>query len=168
MSTSIYILPGQSSYPKDVPQLSRLRSASVVYFWRITSAATEPHAIIQATIMNPEELRAFCMALEGTTEDFPFGPENLVFRINDKIYLIIDLDQPEQCNVKCDPEKAIQFRDEYPEDVLPGYHMNKKHWNTIRLNGKLPKTLIEKMIMESFQLVSASGPARPRQKKSIK
>jgi len=108
------------------------------------------------------------MALESTTEDFPFGAENLVFRIGGKIYLIIDLEQADYCNVKCNPEKAIQFRDEFPEDVLPGYHMNKKHWNTIRLNGKLPKTLIETMIRESFELVAASGPARPSKKRSVK
>jgi predicted DNA-binding protein (MmcQ/YjbR family) len=118
--------------------------------------------------MNPEELRSFCLSFENTTEDFPFGPENLVFRIEGKIYLIIDLSEPDHCNVKCDPEKAIQFREEYPEDVLPGYHMNKKHWNTIRLNGKLPKSMIKDMIRESYQLVTASGPARPGKKRSVK
>ena len=87
--------------------------------------------------MNPEELRSFCLSLENTTEDFPFGPENLVFRIRGKIYLIIDLQQATHCNVKCDPENAIQYRDEYPQDVLPGYHMNKKHWNTT-LSVQLP------------------------------
>ena len=118
--------------------------------------------------MNPEELRAFCLALEDTTEDFPFGPENLVFRIRGKIYLIIDLDQPDRCNVKCNPENAIHLRADYPEDVLPGYHMNKKHWNTISLNGRLSKPQIEDMIMESYQLVLASGPARPSKKRSVK
>jgi len=118
--------------------------------------------------MNPEELRSFCLSLENTTEDFPFGPENLVFRIRGKIYLIIDLQQATHCNVKCDPENAIQYRDEYPQDVLPGYHMNKKHWNTIHLNGKLSKSLIEEMIRESYRLVSASGPARHGRKSSVK
>jgi len=118
--------------------------------------------------MNPEEIRTFCLGLSDTTEDFPFGPENLVFRTGGKIYLILDLETADPCNVKCDPEKAIEYREEFPADVMPGYHMNKKHWNTIRLNGKLPRHLIENMIRESHELVAAKSSPRKSKPPSIK
>ena len=77
--------------------------------------------------MHIESLREYCLSKPGTEETFPFGPDTLVYKVNGKIYLLAGLDeQPARFNVKCDPDKAIELRDEYPA-VLPGYHMNKKH-----------------------------------------
>ena len=81
--------------------------------------------------MNIEELREYCISIKGVQEDLPFGPDILVFKVMGKLFLLSGLDNhPIQFNVKCDPEKAVQLREQFP-CVLPGYHMNKKHWNTI-------------------------------------
>ncbi|MEO9021894.1 MAG: MmcQ/YjbR family DNA-binding protein, partial [Ginsengibacter sp.] len=81
--------------------------------------------------MNVEEIRDYTLSLDGVQEAMPFGPDNLVFKIDGKMFLLLSLDSnPVQFNVKCDPEKAIQLREEFGS-VLPGYHMSKKHWNTI-------------------------------------
>ncbi len=104
--------------------------------------------------MNIEQLRDYCLAKPGTEESFPFGPDTLVFKIKGKIYLLASLDSiPLQFNVKCNPEKAIDLRDEYPNCVLPGYHMNKKHWNTVVCSGEIPLNELLKMIDESYDLV---------------
>jgi predicted DNA-binding protein (MmcQ/YjbR family) len=103
--------------------------------------------------MNIEELRDYCLSRPGAEEDFPFGLDTLVYKINGKIFLLAGLDQnPVQFNVKCDPEKAIQLREEY-SCVLPGYHMNKKHWNTIIADGSVSDDLLKNWIDESFELV---------------
>lgn len=105
--------------------------------------------------MNVEALRDFALSLEGTSEHFPFDQETLVFKVKGKMFLLVSLDSlPAKFNVKCDPEKAINLRDEYPETVLPGYHMNKKHWNTVIVDGRLSSKQIIDMILESYQLVS--------------
>ncbi len=89
----------------------------------------------------------------NTTESFPFGGETLVFKSNEKIFLLLALDAEElQFNVKCNPDKAIELREFYPENILPGYHMNKKHWNTI-LPKQLKTQLIKEMIDDSYKLV---------------
>ncbi len=103
--------------------------------------------------MNIEELRDYCLSRPGAEEDFPFGPDTLVYKINGKIFLLAGLDQnPVQFNVKCDPEKAVQLREEY-SCILPGYHMNKKHWNTIIADGSVSNDLLKEWIDESFELV---------------
>ena len=103
--------------------------------------------------MNVEEIRDYSLSLNEVEETMPFGPDNLVFKTNDKIFLLLSLDSdPLQFNVKCDPEKAIQLREEFTS-VLPGYHMNKNHWNTILVNGELPNELLKKCIEESYGLV---------------
>src|ERR1700712_4605907 len=85
----------------------------------------------------------------------PFGETTLVFKTNKKVFLLASLDaQPLQFNVKCNPEKAIELRETYPEAVLPGYHMNKKHWNTIIIDGTLNTKQIKQMIDDSYDLVS--------------
>ena len=104
--------------------------------------------------MDIEALREYVLQKPGVTEGFPFGEDTLVFKINKKIFLLVSLDaSPLQFNVKCDPEKAINLREEFPDNVLPGYHMNKKHWNTVIINGKLPAKLIQQMVDDSYKLV---------------
>jgi predicted DNA-binding protein (MmcQ/YjbR family) len=104
--------------------------------------------------MNIERLRDYCLAKLGTEESFPFGPDTLVFKVRGKIYLLANLESiPLQFNVKCDPEKAIDLRNEYPNSVLPGYHMNKKHWNTVICTGEIPLKELLNMVDESYGLV---------------
>ncbi len=104
--------------------------------------------------MNIEELRAYCLSLPGAEEGFPFGPETLVFKVNSKIFLLTGLDEsPVKFNVKCDPEKAIELREQY-DCILPGYHMNKKYWNTVVIDGQLPRHKLEEFIKDSYNLVS--------------
>ena len=105
--------------------------------------------------MNIETLREYMLQKPSVTEGFPFGEDTLVFKINNKIFLLVSLSAaPMQFNVKCNPDKAIELREEYPENILPGYHMNKKHWNTVIPDGKLKDKLVQEMIDESYHLVS--------------
>ncbi|MES2847428.1 MAG: MmcQ/YjbR family DNA-binding protein [Bacteroidota bacterium] len=104
--------------------------------------------------MNIESLRDYTLGKPSVTEGFPFGDDVIVYKVNGKIFLLLPLDtQPLQFNVKCDPEKAIELREEYPEAVLPGYHMNKKHWNTIIADGALSAKQLLQMVDESYELV---------------
>ncbi len=104
--------------------------------------------------MNIEQLREYCLHKPNTEETTPFGPDNLVYKVNGKMFLLVGLDnQPLQFNVKCDPDKAIELREEYPQQVLPGFHMNKKHWNTIIVDGKLSSRLLKELIDHSYELV---------------
>lgn len=104
--------------------------------------------------MNVETIREYVLQKENVTEGFPFDEETLVVKVNNKMFLLLSLDEtPLRFNVKCNPDKAIELREEYPEVILPGYHMNKKHWNTIVVNGQLPSKLILSMIDDSYNLV---------------
>lgn len=104
--------------------------------------------------MNIEEIRSYCLSFERVTEGFPFGEETLVFKVDDKIFLLASLSSmPLQFNVKCDPEKAILLREKYPA-ILPGYHMNKKHWNTIIVDGTLSASQLQEFIKDSYLLVA--------------
>src|SRR6476660_4350500 len=97
--------------------------------------------------MDVEQLRTFVLEKENVEEGFPFGEDTLVFKIKGKIFLLLSLSaSPLQFNVKADPEKAIAWREEYPETVLPGYHMNKKHWNTIIVDGRLSRKQLQEAI----------------------
>lgn len=108
--------------------------------------------------MNIETLRDYTLTLASVEEGFPFGDDTLVFKMNNKIFLLVSLSaKPLQFNVKCDPEKAIELRESYPESVLPGYHMNKKHWNTIIVNGNLSNNELQQMITESYRLVKGKS-----------
>lgn len=107
--------------------------------------------------MNIESLRAYCLNKKAVTESFPFGEDTLVFKVGEKIFLLVGLDQPDSFNVKCDPEKAIALREELSE-VTPGYHMNKKHWNTVYINGSLSNSQLQEMIDHSYDLVFKSLP----------
>jgi predicted DNA-binding protein (MmcQ/YjbR family) len=104
--------------------------------------------------MNIESVREYALGKPSVTEGFPFGDSVIVYKVNDKMFLLLPLDtQPLQFNVKCDPDKAIELREEYPDAVLPGYHMNKKHWNTVIVNGSLSNKQLLAMIDESYKLV---------------
>ena len=103
--------------------------------------------------MNVEQIREYCILKEDAEESLPFGPDALVFKVDGKIFLLLSLDaeQP-QFNVKCDPDKAEELRAEYP-CVLPGYHMNKKHWNTIIVDGSVSSGLLKEWMDDSYGLV---------------
>ena len=103
--------------------------------------------------MNIEQIREYCLKKKGVTEEFPFDEETLVFKVMGKIFLLASLDSiPLQFNLKCEPEKAIELREEY-EAVLPGYHMNKRHWNTIKIDGSIAVNKILEWIDDSYNLV---------------
>ena len=105
--------------------------------------------------MNIETIREYILQKQDVTEGFPFGEDTLVFKVKDKIFFLTGLDSsPLQFNVKCDPDKALQLREEYPESVLPGFHMNKKHWNTIIVDGHLSAKQLREMIDDSYGLVA--------------
>ena len=104
--------------------------------------------------MHVEWVRDFCLSFDDVEECQPFGPENLVYKINGKMFLLISLDQiPPRINVKTDPDKSEELRETYPNNILPGFHMNKKHWNTLDLNTRLSATLVKDLIRESYTLV---------------
>ncbi|MES2371717.1 MAG: MmcQ/YjbR family DNA-binding protein [Bacteroidota bacterium] len=104
--------------------------------------------------MNIEQLQEYCLQKPDVEETLPFGPDTLVYKVNGKIFLLTGLEShPLQFNVKCDPDRAIELREEYPEHVLPGYHMNKKHWNTIIADGTIPQKMIREFIDHSYDLV---------------
>jgi predicted DNA-binding protein (MmcQ/YjbR family) len=106
--------------------------------------------------MNIETLREYCLSKPGAEETLPFGPDTLVFKAGGKAFLLTGLDSEElRFNVKCDPERALELREEYP-CVLPGYHMNKKHWNTIVVDGSVPVKLLKEWIDHSYELVTAT------------
>ena len=104
--------------------------------------------------MDIEALREYCLAKPAVEESFPFGETTLVFKVKGKIFLLTGLDSPVlEFNVKCDPEKAVEWREQFAA-VQPGYHMNKKHWNTLFLDASLPRPLVKKLIDHSHDLVS--------------
>jgi predicted DNA-binding protein (MmcQ/YjbR family) len=104
--------------------------------------------------MNVEELRDYVLSLKDVKESFPFGEDTLVFKTNNKIFLLVSLSSsPLQFNVKCNPEKAIELREEYL-CILPGYHMNKKHWNTVIVDGTLSQSQLKGFIKDSFDLIA--------------
>ena len=113
--------------------------------------------------MNVESFRDYCIAKSGTTEDLPFGPEHIVFKVGGKMFALLALDEvPSTANLKCDPDRALELRDRY-EQVRPGYHMNKKHWNTVELNTGLPEAELRRMIDDSYALVVRALPKRQRE-----
>ncbi len=113
--------------------------------------------------MHLDDFRAYCLAKPAATEDTPFGPENLVFKVGGKMFALAALDEvPARVNLKCDPDRALQLRDQY-EGVEPGYHMNKRHWNTVTLGGDVPAAEVRKMIDGSYDLVVTSLPTKVRQ-----
>ena len=114
--------------------------------------------------MNVEKFRDYCLGKPAVTEGTPFGPDNIVFKVEGKMFALLALDEvPPAANLKCDPDLALELRDRY-EQVQPGYHMNKKHWNTVVLDGVIPEKEIRKMIDDSYALVVQSLPKAKREK----
>ena len=114
--------------------------------------------------MNVERFREQCLAKNGVTEDSPFGPEHLVYKVGGKMFALLAFEEiPPTANLKCDPDLALELRDRY-EDVQPGYHMNKKHWNTVRIDGAIPSGELTKMIDHSYELVVKSLPKKERER----
>ncbi|MFZ4862531.1 MmcQ/YjbR family DNA-binding protein [Sphingobacterium sp. Mn56C] len=118
--------------------------------------------------MHIEQLRDYCLSKGSVCEETPFGPDTLVFKVAGKIFLLVSLNQVGtlRFNVKCAPEKAVLLRERYEETVVPGYHMNKKHWNTVFANRQLPDAQIFALIDHSYALVVASLPLKIRQELS--
>jgi predicted DNA-binding protein (MmcQ/YjbR family) len=102
-----------------------------------------------------ETLRNYCLAKKGTTECFPFDATTLVFKVGGKMFALIDVEEASSINLKCDPEKAIELREVW-EEITPGFHMNKTHWNTVSLNGRLSDRLVFELIDHSYELVFLS------------
>lgn len=104
--------------------------------------------------MNIESCRSYCLSKKGVTEELPFGPEALVFKVMGKMFALTDVESFSSINLKVDPERGVELRDAYPA-VQPGYHMNKKHWITVLIDGSIPDKLLRQWIDESYQLVVA-------------
>ncbi len=111
--------------------------------------------------MDLETFRNYCLSLPGVTEGFPFGDETLVFKVGEKIFALADAGFFASVNLKCDPEKAIELRERYAA-VTPGYHMNKKHWNTVLIDGSISWKMLSEWTKHSYDLVVASLPAKLR------
>ena len=113
--------------------------------------------------MYHEDVSDYCLSKPGAVEELPFGPDTLVFKVLGKIFALTGLDGPDcRVNLKCDPDRAIQLRAEFPDAVLPGYHMNKVHWNTVICDQGLSRQMICQLIDHSYDLVVASLPAKRR------
>lgn len=112
--------------------------------------------------MDIEYFRTICLNKPGTTEDFPFDDKTLVFKVMGKMYALCRLEtDPMQVNLKCDPERSELLREEYGS-ILPGYHMNKKHWNTLVLDGDIPHRLFLKLLDHSYDLVFQKLPKKTK------
>lgn len=104
--------------------------------------------------MNLEEYREFCLALKGVSESTPFGEDTLVFKVLDKLFALTNINSFASVNLKCDPEKAIELREKH-DFILPGYHMNKKHWNTLVNPEYLDTPFLKELTIDSYSLVVA-------------
>ena len=117
-------------------------------------------ATVTLARVNAAGLRRRCLARAGAVEEFPFGPQTSVFKVNGKIFAISALQrEPLEVSVKCEPELAVELRSSYPA-IRPGYHLNKRHWNTITLDGSLPDELVHDLIEDSYDLVVSKLPKR--------
>ncbi|MCF8301822.1 MAG: MmcQ/YjbR family DNA-binding protein [Bacteroidales bacterium] len=109
--------------------------------------------------MNIEEFRDYCLAKKGVTEEFPFDESTLVFKVKGKMFALTDTDDDFRVNLKCDPQKAIELREHY-NAVSPGYHMNKKHWNTVMPNDDVADDIIYQWTDDSYELVVSGLPRK--------
>ncbi|MFF8911780.1 MmcQ/YjbR family DNA-binding protein [Streptomyces sp. NPDC015032] len=111
--------------------------------------------------MTPQQLRAFCLGFNASAEEFPFGPETSVFKVLGKMFALTALDaRPLTVNLKCDPDEAVRLREEY-DAVVPGWHMNKRHWNTVTVSG-VPDRVLRELVEDSYDLVVAGLPKADR------
>lgn len=111
--------------------------------------------------MNIEDFRDYCLLKAGVTEETPFGPETLVFKVGGKVFALTDIDTFGSINLKCDPERAAELREQY-DYVLPGFHMNKKHWNTVLIGTGASEKQLREWIDHSYDLVLAALPRTTR------
>ena len=114
--------------------------------------------------MNLESFRDHCLKKDGVTEEFPFGVDTLVFKVNGKMFALTDIESFESINLKSLPEDAMQLREQYPA-VQPGYHMNKKHWNTVIMDGSVSDKLVKDWIDQSYNLVAKTAVRSTKLKK---
>jgi predicted DNA-binding protein (MmcQ/YjbR family) len=113
--------------------------------------------------MDAEELRQWCLAYPGAVEDFPFGPETSVFKVGGKMFALSALEgAPLEVSLKCEPELAVDLRDSH-DAIRAGYHLDKRHWNTITLDGSLPDRLVRDLVEDSYDLVCNGLPKRVRE-----
>ncbi|MCG8474497.1 MAG: MmcQ/YjbR family DNA-binding protein [Cytophagales bacterium] len=117
--------------------------------------------------MDAESFREYCLSLPEAAEDFPFDETTLVFKVRSKLFCLIDIESFEFTNLKCDPEKAIELREQYA-GVSPGWHMNKKHWNSVKLDGSVSDALLKEWIRDSYNLVVKSLPKKAREELNSK
>ncbi len=115
--------------------------------------------------MHIEAFYNYCHSLPGVTEDFPFDEQTLVFKVMGKMFALTDVDKFSSINLKCDPVRAIELRSSF-EEIKPGYHMNKKHWNTVSVQGSLEDDLIIELIKHSYDMVVEKLPKKDRVKLS--
>ncbi|MFJ3978390.1 MmcQ/YjbR family DNA-binding protein [Streptomyces sp. NPDC090021] len=113
--------------------------------------------------MTPAQLREFCLGFNAAVEEFPFTPETSVFKVKGKMFALSTLDaEPLKINLKCEPELAVRLREEH-EAIAPGYHMNKRHWNTVTVGG-IPDAMLRELVEDSYDLVVAGLPRAERLK----
>ncbi len=111
------------------------------------------------TRMNIDSILKYCSELKGSIQDFPFDEKTLAMKVMGKIYALIDIEEATYINLKCDPEKAIELRERHTA-IIPGYHMNKKHWNSVGLTQDLDDLLIQELIQHSYEMVVKSLPKK--------
>ena len=110
--------------------------------------------------MHIEAFRDYCLAKPGVEETFPFGPETLVYKVGGKVFAITGLDAPDfRVNLKCDPGYALELREQHPQ-IIPGWHMNKRHWNTVYFEDGLPESLLRSLIDQSYDLIFNALPLK--------
>ena len=115
--------------------------------------------------MTARSLRKLCLEFPGAYEDFPFGPENSVFKVEKKLFAISALGaSPLKVSLKCEPELALHLRASFPDAVAPGYHLNKRHWNTVLCDGTLSDEMVRDMVEDSYDLIVAAMPAAVRER----
>jgi predicted DNA-binding protein (MmcQ/YjbR family) len=115
-------------------------------------------------MIDAQDARDAFLALPGAEESQPFGPDAMVYKTGGKMFAILAFDgETARINLKCDPERAVELRSEWPGSVIPGYHMNKRHWNTLVLDASLPDSLVGELIRHSHALVLASLPKKVRE-----
>ncbi|MFH9548666.1 MmcQ/YjbR family DNA-binding protein [Streptomyces sp. NPDC051445] len=113
--------------------------------------------------MTPQELRGLCLSFNAAVEDFPFRPEISVFKVGGKLFALTTLDaRPLTVNLKCDPDDAVRLRGEHEGLIVPGWHMNKRHWNTVTVDAELPDRLVRELVEDSYDLVVAGLPRAER------
>ncbi len=109
--------------------------------------------------MDIESFREHCIVKKGVTEEFPFDNQTLVFKVMGKVFALADVDLFTSVNLKCDPERAVELRERY-DGIQPGYHMNKKHWNTVLMDGTIPDVLTKELIDHSYERVVKGLPKK--------